>query len=283
MVLGVNPTSYLIYRMTGIRPIGRPNLPAFVYKSVEPSFLPFREIFGDLVSVRPSKRGAYFHGSILERGTAELETLYEGKLGFPAKLEVGVYQTVSVDIGKEKEGWYTKAEIERIEELRGGGFAVYLMGESKPIETPWIWSTLPLRVLLPLLGKRKPNLPRVFIYRVRTKKVLSSKVPGGFDPNYELVYDLDPDSPYARHIRVGMPQRPETVVWYSEIWSLSPVKVAGDVVKFYTIPYALDRRINLPPNLELIGAYSEWDYGINMTHVLEKTRELGKKYNIGVM
>lgn len=282
MVLGVSPTSYLVYRMTGLRPLGRPNLPSYIFKSVEPSFFPFKEILGDLVSVRPSLRGAYFHGSVLDKYSDELQRVYEGKLGFPVPLEIGNYQTVSVDLSKEQDGWYRRGEIDRIEVLKDGGFLVHIKGEEKPVEAPWIWSTLPLRVLLELLGKKKPNLPRIFIYRLRTKKAFSKQVRDLFDSEYEVIYDLDPDSPFARHIRIGIPNRPETVIWYSEIWSLGPVKVTEDVVKFWTVPYQLDRDIKLPPGVELIGAYSEWDYSLNMTHVLEKTRELARKYNISV-
>jgi hypothetical protein len=278
MVLGVNPTSYLIYSMTGLKPIGRPGIPEYVFKSIEPSHAPFREIFGDRLKIRESVRGAYAYGAVLERASAELASMYQRKLGFDADLEVGTFQTVSVEI--EKEGWYRNAEIEYIRKNKDGTFSVKLVGDDEPIVTEWIWSTLPLRVLMSLMGYKRTNLDRVYIYRVKSGKKDSRRKEDLFDPKYELVYDIDPDSPFARHVRIGIPSKPSTVHWYSEIWSLTPVKDVEDLVKFYTVPLKLSKEVKLPRGIELIGTYSEWDYRINMTHVVEKTRELARVYGI---
>jgi len=287
MVIGVNPTSYLIYRMTGIRPLGRPSIPAYVFKSVEPSFAPFREVFGKDLKVRESIRGAYMHGTVLDRASQEMISLYQKKVGFDVDLEVGTFQTVSVEI--EKDGWYQSGEIEYIKQSKEGTFLVKVKGEPEPRETEWIWSTVPLRVLMTLIGYKKNELDRVYIYRVKRDKRVGGwrdKRVGGwdghsFDPKYELVYDLDQDSIYSRHVRIGIPQKPSTVQWYSEIWSLSPIKEVENLVKFYTVPLRLNRKVKIPKGIELVGTYSEWDYRINMTHVLEKVRELSKTYGIG--
>jgi hypothetical protein len=276
MVLGVNPTSYIIYRMTGIRPLGRPRLPNYVFKSIEDSSDKIKQYLGDSVSYRVSYRGVYFRGTIFPSASKEIEDIYQQKMGFPVPMEVGSYQTVSIEI--EESGWYTKGEVDRIERREGGGFLVYLVGSPKPIETEWIWSTLPMRVTLKLLDLPTGGLKRIFIYRFRSSKVFDKDVNHIFDPEYELIYDADPDSEFARHLRIGIPGS-KNLTWYSEIWSLTPMNNVEGAVKFYTIPYP-SRKRTLPKGLEVIGAYAEWDYSKGINSVIEKVEKLSKSYGV---
>lgn len=280
MVIGVNPNSYIIYKMTGIRPIGKPSIPNYVFKTIEPSADLIFKYLGRSISYRPSLRGVYFYGTIFTKATWEMEEAYRNKLGMDVSMEVGSYQTVSLEM-EEKSGWYVEAEIERIKQRDDGTFEVHLVGQDKPIISEWIWSTIPLRVLLKLLGTPSNNLERVFIYRYRSKKAFDKNINEVFDPLFEVVYDADPDSKFARHIRIGIPGSKKGVVWYSEIWSSTPLKEEEGLVKFYTIPLRPKRK-RLPKGIETIGAYAEWDYSKTMSSVVEKVLKLAKKYGVEV-
>ncbi len=282
MVIGVNPNSYIIYRMTGIKPVGRPNLPSYVFKSIEPpgSGPLVSEYLKGLVSYRPSLRGVLYFGSIFTSASQEMVDAYRSKLGLDVDMHVGTYQTVSIDM-EERRGWYVEGEIERIDRNFDGTYSVYLVGKDKPIVTEYIWSTIPMRVLLKLLGLPTHGLERIFIYRYRSKKAFDKDVNSVFDPEFEVVYDADPNSKFSKHIRIGVPGSRSGVVWYSEVWSSYPIKDTEGLVKFYTVPMKPKKK-RLPKGVEVIGAYAEWDYSINITSVIEKTLKLAKRYNVKV-
>jgi len=260
LILGVNPYSYLLHKLTGIPVIGQmAHFPQFHYQTPMNHDLSLLDRVELPLELEMLQTGLRYRGMIWSTWPDPIiKEQFLKKIGLTEIQDVGTSLYLSLKL--EAKGWFRIARFKRILK-RNGVFQIYLeTGEL--IEVERLLSTLPLMLLAKVM-REVLSLKKYYIYRYNAKLP-----PEELDSSYAYIYEFD-EKPY-RYVRLrdnqGRSYWVEEYIYDHELTK----EEAGKVKHFYTLPVPISGPMLEFNGVELYGTYAQWDYRLSIADVIHR-------------
>jgi len=260
LILGVNPYSYLLHRLTGIPVIGQmAHFPQFHYQTPMNHDLSLLDHVDLPLELEMLQTGLRYRSMIWSSWPDPIiKEQFLKKIALTEVQDVGTSLYLSLKL--ESKDWFKVARFSRIFK-RNGIFQIQLES-GDIIEVERLLSTLPLMLLAKMM-REILSLKKYYIYRYNAK--LS---PDELDPNYACIYEFD-EKPY-RYVRLrdsnGRSHWVEEYIYEQEL----PKEEVSKVKHFYTLPVPVSGPMLEFNGVELYGTYAQWDYRLTIADVIDR-------------